>query len=280
MCCTAMNEKIPIFHLHGGEATEGLIDEAIRHSITKMSYLHFTSTEAYRKRVIQMGESPERVFNVGAMGVENALRVPKMTVRELEESLGFTLGRRYAVGTFHPVTLESGTAEKQAEELLAALDMHPELNYLFTKANADTDGRVINHILAEYEHKHRNLHLVDSLGMKRYLNAIRHACFVIGNSSSGLIEVPSFHVPTINIGDRQLGRIAGETVINCQPDRDSIGNAIDKAMDSEFLKSIAGTHSPYGDGHTSEKIMEIIKDVFSGDKIALKKKFFDLSFEV
>ena len=280
VCCTAMNEKIPIFHLHGGEATEGLIDEAIRHSITKMSYLHFTSTEAYRKRVIQMGESPERVFNVGAMGVENALRVPQMTVRELEESLGFTLGRRYAVGTFHPVTLESGTAEKQAEELLAALDMHPELNYLFTKANADTDGRVINHILAEYEHKHRNLHLVDSLGMKRYLNAIRHACFVIGNSSSGLIEVPSFHVPTINIGDRQLGRIAGETVINCQPDRDSIGNAIDKAMDSEFLKSIAGTHSPYGDGHTSEKIMEIIKDVFSGDKIALKKKFFDLSFEV
>ena len=280
VCCTAMNERIPIFHLHGGEATEGLIDEAIRHSITKMSYLHFTSTEAYRKRVIQMGEAPERVFNVGATGVENALQVPEMTVEELEESLGFTLGSRYAVGTFHPVTLESGTAEKQVAELLAALDKHSDINYLFTKANADTDGRVINFLLAEYECRHNNLHLVDSLGMKRYLNAIRHACFVIGNSSSGLIEAPSFHVPTINIGDRQLGRIAGETVINCRSERVSISDAIGRALDSGFLARIKEVQSPYGDGHASEKIMEIIKDVFTGDKIAIKKKFYDLSFEV
>ena len=280
VCCAAMNERIPIFHLHGGEATEGLIDEAIRHSITKMSYLHFTSTEAYRKRVIQMGEAPDRVFNVGAMGVENALQVPKMSVEELEDSLGFTLGSRYAVGTFHPVTLESDTAERQAAELLAALDMHPDINYLFTKANADTEGRVINHLLAEYERKHSNLYLADSLGMKRYLNVIRHACFVIGNSSSGIIEVPSFHVPTINIGDRQLGRIAGKTVINCQPNRESISNAIDKALDRNFLEKIKNAQNIYGDGRTSEKIMKIIKEVFTGNKIALKKKFYDLAFEV
>ena len=280
VCSAAMNERIPIFHLHGGETTEGLIDEAIRHSITKMSYLHFTSTEVYRKRVIQMGEHPERVFNVGAMGVENALQVPKMTVAELEESLGFSLGTKYAVGTFHPVTLENSTAEMQVEELLAALDKHAEITYLFTKANADTDGRVINKLLAEYSQEHKNLHLVDSLGMKRYLNAIRHACFVIGNSSSGLIEVPTFHVPTINIGDRQLGRIAGETVINCLPERDSISTAIDKALSKEFLDRITNAQNPYGEGCTSEKIMSVIKDFFNHKRIDIKKKFYDLSFEV
>lgn len=280
VCSAAMNERIPIFHLHGGEATEGLIDEAIRHSITKMSYLHFTSTEAYRKRVIQMGEHPERVFNVGAMGVENALQVPEMSVAELEESLGFRLGSNYAVGTFHPVTLENSTAEMQVEELLAALDKHSEITYLFTKANADTNGRVINKLLAEYSQKHKNLHLVDSLGMKRYLNAIRHACFVIGNSSSGLIEAPTFHVPTINIGDRQLGRIAGETVINCQPERESIGNAVKKALSEEFLAKIANVPNPYGDGCTSEKIMTVINDFFNHKRIDIKKKFYDLSFEV
>lgn len=280
VCSAAMNERIPIFHLHGGETTEGLIDEAIRHSITKMSYLHFTSTEVYRKRVIQMGEHPERVFNVGAMGVENALQVPKMTVAELEESLGFSLGNKYAVGTFHPVTLENSTAEMQVEELLAALDKHAEITYLFTKANADTDGRVINKLLAEYSQEHKNLHLVDSLGMKRYLNAIRHTCFVIGNSSSGLIEVPTFHVPTINIGDRQLGRIAGETVINCLPERDSISTAIDKALSKEFLDRITNAQNPYGEGCTSEKIMSVIKDFFNHKRIDIKKKFYDLSFEV
>lgn len=280
VCCAAMNARIPIFHLYGGEATEGLIDEAIRHSITKMSYLHFTSTETYRKRVIQMGEDPARVFHVGAMGVENALNVDKMSVAELEDSLGFKLGKNYAVGTFHPVTLESATAQTKTMSLLSALDRHSGLTYLFTKANSDTDGRIINTLLEEYSRTHENLHVVDSIGMKRYLNAIRNARFVIGNSSSGLVEAPSFHIPTINIGDRQLGRISGETVIDCEPNTESIRCAIDTVLSSEFRDKIQEARNPYGDGNTSEKIMAVIKDFFTNDKIHIKKKFYDLCFEV
>ena len=197
VCCAAMNARIPIFHLYGGETTEGAIDEAIRHSLTKMSYLHFTSTEVYRKRVIQMGEHPNRVFNVGAMGVENALNTPCMSVSELEESIGFTLGEKYAVGTFHPVTLEKATAGKQVEELFAAMDKHKEIRYLFTGANSDTDGRSINQMLENYAKYNDNFCLVDSLGMRRYLSALKNALFVIGNSSSGLVEAPSFKIPKI-----------------------------------------------------------------------------------
>lgn len=280
VCCAAMNARIPIFHLYGGEATEGLIDEAIRHSITKMSYLHFTGTEAYRKRVIQMGEDPSRVFNVGALGVENALTMTKMSIDELERSLGFKLGNMYAVGTFHPVTLENSTAERQTMELLAAIDKHQNLKYLFTKANADTDGRIINRLLEQYSHKHDNFHLVDSLGMNRYLNAISNACFVIGNSSSGLIEAPSFHIPTINIGDRQKGRITGKTIVTCKPDKNSINDAMDKVLKQSFRDGIRNAVSPYGDGHTSEKIMAVIKEFFVNSRIDIKKKFHDLDFEV
>ena len=280
VCSTAMNARIPIFHLHGGEATEGLIDEAIRHSITKMSYLHFTSTEPYRYRVIQMGEHPDRVFNVGAIGVENALHLDKMSVSELEESLGLKLGSIYVVGTFHPVTLEDGQAEIQARNLLAAISHYPDMTYLFTKANSDTNGRIINLLLEEYSQKHSNFHVVSSLGMKRYLSAIQHAKFVIGNSSSGLVEVPSFQVPTINIGDRQRGRICGRTVINCDPNEASIISAIDKAMSDDFQESIRNAINPYGDGDTSGKIINIVKDFFEQDKIDLKKKFYDLTFEV
>jgi GDP/UDP-N,N'-diacetylbacillosamine 2-epimerase (hydrolysing) len=165
VCIAAMNARIPIIHLYGGDTTEGAVDEAIRHSITKMSYLHFTSTEAYRKRVIQLGESPDRVFTVGAMGVENALRTAPMTKEELESSLGHTLGNKYAVGTFHPVTLEASSAEQQTEELLAAIAEFPDITFLFTKANADADGRVINKMLGEYAKEHSNVLLYDSLGM-------------------------------------------------------------------------------------------------------------------
>lgn len=279
VCCAAMNARIPIFHLHGGETTEGAIDEAIRHSLTKMSCLHFTSTEVYRKRVIQLGESPDRVFNVGAMGVENALNTQCMSVAELEDSIGFALGERYAVGTFHPVTLERATAGKQAEELLAALDRHKEIRYLFTGANADTEGRSINRILKEYAQCHENFFLADSLGMRRYLSALKNALFVIGNSSSGLVEAPSFHIPTINIGDRQRGRISGETVISCKPERHAIGEAIHQALDASFREEVKGAENPYGDGHTSEKIITIIKDFFVNGRIDIKKKFFDIDFE-
>ena len=203
-----------------------------------------------------------------------------MSVSELEESLGFSLGNNYVVGTFHPVTLESATAENQVQELLSALDKHTEITYLFTKANADTDGRIINKLLTDYSNTHENFHLVDSLGMKRYLNAIKHSRFVIGNSSSGLIEVPAFNIPTINIGNRQLGRIAGKTVINCQPTRESIGQAIDNALNKTFLNEIKDIPNPYGDGQTSKRIMDIIKDCFVNNKINIKKKFYDLNFEV
>lgn len=278
VCCSAMNARIPIFHLYGGETTEGLIDEAIRHSITKMSYLHFTSTEVYRRRVIQMGESSERVFNVGAMGVENALNTNFLSLAELEQSINFKLGNRYAVGTFHPVTLENQTSEGQSHELLAAIDKHSDINFLFTKANADTDGRIINKLLEEYAKGHENLHVVDSLGMRRYLSALKYASFVIGNSSSGLVEVPSFHIPTINIGDRQRGRIMGETVLSCEPYQQSIDNVISKALSHDFLEKIRNAKNPYGDGHTSEKITAVIKDFFKNNKIDIKKKFYDIDF--
>ncbi len=276
VCCAAMNARIPIFHLHGGETSEGLIDEAIRHSITKMSYLHFTSTEPYRRRVIQLGEAPERVFNVGAMGVENALHVDLMTAEELSEDIGFPLGTAYAVGTFHPLTLENATAQEQMMALLNAIDRYPSMRFLFTKANADANGRIINQMLSDYAKTHVNFCLVDSLGMRRYLSALRYAEFVIGNSSSGLIEVPTFHIPTINIGDRQRGRIAGKTVISCEPAEDAIGEAIEKALDPRFREDIRTAQNPYGDGHTSEKILNVIKDVFLNDKIDLKKQFYDL----
>lgn len=279
VCAAAVNARIPILHLHGGEATEGLIDEAFRHSVTKMSHLHFTSTQAYRKRVIQLGESPDRVFNVGALGVENALKMQTMTLDELEECLGFKLGANYAVGSFHPVTLERLTAKRQTKELLDAVGRHRDITFLFTKANADTDGRIINKTLEAYAKAQDHLRLVDSLGSKRYLSALKHAAFVIGNSSSGLIEAPSFHIPTINIGDRQRGRIAGETVIHCEPDAVSIDRAIQKAMNQGFRNRIEKAANPYGDGHTLGKIMSIVKEFFENDKIDVKKKFHDIDFE-
>lgn len=280
VCSAAMNAQIPIIHLHGGETTEGAVDEAVRHAITKMSYLHFTSTEEYRKRVIQLGESPERVYAVGAMGVENALTTSLMTKEELEQSLGVDLGKKYAVGTFHPVTLENQSAEQQAMQLIEAICQFPEYTFLFTKANADSNGRVINEVLEDAAERYNNVLLFDSLGMKRYLSAVKGACFVIGNSSSGLIEVPSFHIPTINIGDRQRGRIKGDTVIDCEPESDSIVEAIRRAMDEEFLKNIPNCKNPYGDENTSERIINITQDYLIHGQMELKKKFYDVEFEV
>lgn len=274
--CAAMNARIPIIHMHGGEATEGLIDEAIRHAITKMSYLHLTSTEQYRKRVIQMGEQPDRVFNVGATGVENALHVETMDKKELEDSLKCHLDRPYAVVTFHPVTLEADTAGLQMKELLAAMDDHPEYIYLCTKANADAGGHEINRLLDEYAKRVNNTFVYESLGMCRYLSALKYADVVIGNSSSGIIEVPSFGIPTINIGDRQKGRIQAESIINCEPDRFSISKSMKKAQDTAFRERIKNTKNPYGDGHTSEAIMDILYEHLIKKSIDLKKKFFDL----
>lgn len=275
VCCTALNERIPIIHLYGGETTEGAIDEAVRHAITKMSHLHLTSTDEYRRRVIQLGEHPDRVFNVGAIGIENALNLNLLSVDELGDSLGISLQKPYAVMTYHPVTLDDKELLADLNELLDVVASHPDITFLSTKANADAGGRAINIRLAEFAVDHPNLLLFDSLGSLRYLSAIANASFVIGNSSSGLLEAPAFLTPTINIGDRQRGRIKPESVIDCGEDATSIENALRTAMSSEFREQLIGMDNPYGDGHTSRKAARLIGD-FLGGEIDLKKSFFDL----
>lgn len=272
VCCAAMNQKIPIVHLYGGETTEGAIDEAMRHAMTKMSYLHFTSTEAYRKRVIQLGENPERVFNVGALGVENVLNEELLSKPVLEETLSWKLEKPYAVVTFHPVTLEEGTSEKQMTELLKATEQNPQYQYIFTKTNADCDGRIINKLLDEFVEKHENCRAYHSLGMKSYLSAVKYASFVMGNSSSGIIEVPSFGIPTINIGDRQKGRIQAGCVINCQP----LSSEIDQCIKSIIKYRNARFKNPYEKINTSMIITETLIRALKEGCICIKKKFYDL----
>lgn len=272
----AMNYQIPIAHLHGGETTEGAIDECIRHAISKMSYLHFTSCDAYRKRVIQLGESPDRVFSVGAIGLENIKKQKSMSLNELEESLDYSLGKRFAVVTFHPVTLESNTAEEEFSQLLEALDCFQDLNILFTKANADSGGLLINQMIDDYVTKNIDRSVaVFSLGLVRYLTALQYAAVVIGNSSSGIIETPSFKVPTVNIGDRQKGRIQAKNILNCVPEKREICSAIVKALSPEFADYIKDTVNPYGDGKVTEKILWHIKDTLR-QGTNLKKSFYNI----
>lgn len=277
VCAAAASACVPIAHLHGGEATEGLLDECFRHCITKMSYLHFTATEAYRTRVIQLGEDPARVYNVGGLGVENALHTAFLSPEELEAGLSFPLFQKpYVVTTFHPVTLEPGSAGRQIEELLSAIAERTDLNFLITKSNADTGGQEINERLDAFAEKHSHCRVTASLGMRRYMSALKYAHCVLGNSSSGLSEVPSFGIPTINIGDRQRGRIQADSVINCRPEKGDILRALEKACSQDFRRVAAGAVNPYGDGNTSGKICRIIKDTLRSGKIDLKKKFYDI----
>lgn len=278
VCCAAMNARIPIFHLHGGETTQGAVDEAIRHSITKMSLLHFTSNEQHRRRVIQLGEQPDRVFNVGAPGVENALHVPLLSKEALAESVGLPLQKPYAVVTFHPVTLEDEPPERQLFELFAAMDAF-DLEYIITKANADAGGLAINRAVDAYAAKRDNVAAFDSLGLVRYLSAVKYCAFVAGNSSSGILEAPSFGVPTVNIGDRQKGRMQAKSVLQCAPERADIARAFAQALTPTFRKKAAHAVNPYGDGDTSGKIVAILKRVFSGP-LDLKKTFYDIDFTV
>lgn len=277
----ASNACIPIIHLHGGETTEGLLDEAFRHSITKMSFLHFTSTEVYRKRVIQMGEAPERVFNVGALGVENALNTKFLDKESFEKSLGFNIfNKPFVVTTFHPVTLEAGNAERQMSELLGAIAERNDINFLITKANADIEGNVINRILDDFGECHSNVCVRASLGLLKYMTALHYSEAVLGNSSSGLIEVPAFKIPTINIGDRQKGRIQASSVINCIPSKESILKALNFALSKEGKELAKNTDSPYGDGSTSNRICETIKEKMLNKSINLMKKFYDIIFNL
>ena len=277
VCAAAMNAQIPIVHLYGGEATEGLIDEAVRNAITKLSYLHFTSTEEYRHRVIQMGENPQRVYTAGAIGVENALHTNFMPKQELEKSLECSLGEKIAVLTFHPVTLEHNTAEIQIGELIKAIKHYPEITFICTKANADMSGRIINDSLQKCAETQKNIILFDSLGLKRYLSLLSYAEFVIGNSSSGIIEVPSFKIPTINIGDRQKGRTQARSVINCIPKADNIIEAISTALSEEFKNSICNIVNPYGDGNASEVIVNVTKEFLLNNKLKIQKSFYDIT---
>lgn len=278
ICCASMNANIPIAHLYGGETTEGAIDESIRHAITKMSYLHFTSTEEYRKRVIQLGEAPDRVFTVGALGIENIMNTALLSKDELMRNIGIRTDKPYVMVTFHPVTLEKNSAKEQLMELLSACDSHSEFYYIFTKANADADGRSINSILDEYVADRENASAFTSLGMLRYLSALKYCTMVMGNSSSGILEAPSFGIPTINIGDRQKGRIQSKSVINCKPDEKAIIEAMDLACSSGFLSDLRDVKNPYGNGDTSNKIIEVVKDYLINERINLKKQFYNINF--
>ena len=272
----AMIARIPVGHIHGGEATEGLIDEPIRHSITKMSHIHFPATEEYRNRIIQLGEQPERVFCTGTPGLDNIMSLDLLSKEEFEKSIEFDLeDSPTALLTFHPVTLDFSSAEEQFGEVLAALSARPEMKVIFTMPNSDTDGRVIikmiNHFVAKNPKRYKAF---VSLGQLRYLSALKHVDLVIGNSSSGLIEAPSFKIPTINIGDRQKGRIKASSVINCEPTESSITQALNKAFDNDFRASLRALKNPYGEAGASEKIKDILCE-FDLENI-IKKKFYDL----
>jgi len=271
----AMIAQIPIAHLHGGETTEGAFDESIRHSITKMSHLHFTGTDEYKNRVIQLGEQPDRVFNVGGMGIENIKRLKLLSKEEFEKSIDFKLNKKNILVTFHPVTLENSTAKDQFTELLDAVDELKDTNIIFTKANSDTDGRIINQMCDEYVSKnpHKSV-CFTSLGQLRYLSALRYVDAMVGNSSSGLAEAPSFKIGTINIGDRQKGRIKADSVIDCEPNEQSIKKAFNKLYSSDFKEILKTAKNPYGDGCASERIIEVIKEVDLNN--ILKKSFYDL----
>lgn len=271
----ALIERIPIAHLHGGEVTEGAYDDAIRHSITKMSHLHFTSTEEYRKRVIQLGEQPDRVFYVGAPGVENIKKFLLMSKEEVEESVNFNLDENTILVTYHPVTLGEHTAEKDIKEFIAALEERKNLRVFFTMPNSDTGSQaIVDAINAFVENNSDRAIAYKSLGIKRYLSVMKYAGAVVGNSSSGLLEVPTFGIPTLNIGDRQKGRMAADSVYNCETDKDSILKGLDVIMSPAFKEKAAETHNPYDKANTSEEIFKVISTY---PLVELKQKhFYDL----
>lgn len=273
----AMVHRIPIAHIHGGESTEGAMDEAIRHSITKMSMLHFASTEAYKKRIIQLGEQPERVFSVGALGVENIKSLYLLSKKELEEIIQFSFNERTVMVTYHPVTLENATVETQFANLLGVLTKHKELKIIFTKANADTDGRIINQMIDKFvlENSSRSIAFT-SMGQLRYLSSLQYCVAVIGNSSSGIIEVPSFGIPTVDIGERQKGRVCAESVIHCGTEKSEIESAVEEALSNEFGKRARQVTNPYEGVETSKKIIDAIKQYLSQETI-LKKHFYDIN---
>ena len=270
---------IPTAHISGGDVTEGAVDDVIRHCITKMSVLHFPGCEQSRKRIIQMGEQPETVFNVGEPGVENCLKRELMSRDALAENLQFPyIKRDYSVVTFHPVTMENNTAERQMQDLISAMEEIPDMAYIVTLANADAGGRMINEIWVREGKKHPNWLIVPSLGVLRYLSAVKYAKLVVGNSSSGVLEAPSMKTSTINIGDRQKGRMMADSVICCEPKREDIVKAMKTALTDDFQEKAKHIESPFGDGSTSEQIMEHILKFLHSERTTQEKKFYDIEF--
>jgi UDP-hydrolysing UDP-N-acetyl-D-glucosamine 2-epimerase len=274
----ALMARIPLAHIHGGETSQGAVDESVRHAITKMAVLHFTATEAYRDRILQMGEDPTHSFAFGAPGLDALNEVSYLTRPELESRLSFALTSPTALVTYHPVTLEKNAAEGQIDALLNALTRE-RVRAIFTKANADVQGRLINHRLAEFCREHpADYRLYDNLGQALYLSCLRHVDLMVGNSSSGLIEAPSFALPAVNIGDRQRGRIRAANVIDVGYSTDEIASGIRRALSPTWRDALKNMENPYaghGGGKVSERIKERLKTVELGEPL-LKKRFCDL----
>ena len=273
----AMPFRIPVAHIHGGEATEGLIDEAMRHSITKMSHIHFTAAEKYAKRVVQMGERPERVFTFGAPGLDNIRNLRLMDREELVEALGLPRDKKIGIVTYHPVTLEKNKAGGLTPVSLSTLSAYRDVYWVFTLPNADTGGRVIVRMIKDFVGRHpARGRLFDSLGRVRYLSLLKYAALMVGNSSSGLIEAPSFGLPVVNLGDRQRGRLRGRNVIDVpRPNKKSLKQAIDKALSPSFRDSLKDMRNPYGKGNASAKIVDKLKVMRLGEPL-IKKRFFEI----
>ena len=270
----ALVAKIPVAHIHGGEVTAGAFDDALRHSITKMSHIHFVATEKSRKRVIELGEAPNSVFLVGGLGVDAIKNIELLKREELENKLGIKFLNKNLLVTFHPETLGSQAPEKQFEELLSALSLLEDTALIFTMPNADTGGKKIAEMIEKYVTGQRNAYYYKSLGQKKYLSVLAQVDGVIGNSSSGLLEVPSFRKGTINIGDRQKGREQASSVLNCAPEREIIIIAIEILYSKDFTNLLGQTRNPYGEGGASGKILEILSSVST--KKSTKKDFYDL----
>jgi len=267
--------RIPMAHIHGGEVTQGAFDEPLRHAITKMAHLHFVAAEEYRRRVIQLGEAPERVYLVGALGLDGIKRLRLLDREGLEQALDFKLGARSLLVTFHPVTLEPGASKRQMSELLAALARLENVHLIITMPNADTDGRAFIDMIEDFTASHANARAYTSLGQLRYLSCLRYVDGVVGNSSSGLIEAPAFRKGTVNIGDRQRGRLKAASVIDCEPERGAILEAIRKLYSREFQEQLHDVRNPYGEGDAAVRIARVLGEC-ALDSTLLKKGFYDL----
>lgn len=275
MCAALAAQPFGIFvaHIHGGETTQGAIDECFRHSITKMSHLHFATTEGHKKRVIQLGENPERVFNCGAPALENLAELDAMSLDALSKELNIPMRNAPFIVTYHPETIETTNNEKNLNNIFEALRKY-EIPVIFTAANADTLGRAINKKISEECHVSKNFYFRMNLGWKTYYNLLRNARAMIGNSSSGIIEAAEFKLPVVNLGSRQTGREHAKNVIHSPCTIECIQNAIEKTQSSDFQKSLIDLKNPYNNGGTSKKICDIL-DKTNLEFHLLQKKFFD-----